>query len=242
MLRESLDVIVYPIHKLVDLPVSYLEQVRMFFISHTNLLRENYLIKEQHLELEVALQKMVALKRENNELRDLLQAAHGYEEKYSAADIIQLDPNPFVQQVIINKGVKDGVEAGQVVVDKHGVLGVLLNAGAYTSRVMLVTETVNAIPVENIRTGMRAIAMGTKDEMALKYVTNTVDVLEGDLFVTSGLGGKYPHGYPVAKVKKINNDSARPFAQIQLQPVAELNKTRHVMLIKKMPEKISAEK
>jgi rod shape-determining protein MreC len=145
--------------------------------------------------------------------------------------LLAVDFEPFVHQVILNKGTKDGVYAGQPVLDAMGVMGQIIQVGPITSRAILINDPHSGVSVQNSRNGMRAIAMGDSDRMRLMYVPKTADIKVGDVFLTSGLGDHYPEGYPVGKVSAISTDPAQQFAKIYLEPSAQLDKSRQVLLI-----------
>jgi rod shape-determining protein MreC len=148
-------------------------------------------------------------------------------------EIISVDGDPYTQQVVINRGAKDGVYEAQAVIDEQGVIGQILHVGGRTSRVILITDVSHAIPVRIARNGTRLIAsgIGRPDLLNHEYVPHSADIRPGDLLVTSGLGGKYPKGYPVASVVKVIKNESRPFAQVYSRPIAQMDKLRYLLLL-----------
>ncbi len=144
-----------------------------------------------------------------------------------------MDPNPFTHRIIINKGERDGVVLGQPVLDARGLMGQVVELMPYTSRVLLLTDTTHSIPVQVNRNGLRAIASGTgnPERLELRHVADTADIKEGDLLVSSGLGQRFPAGYPVATVKEVIHDSGQPFAIVRAVPTAALNRSRYLLLV-----------
>ena len=122
---------------------------------------------------------------------------------------------------------------GQPVLDARGLMGQVVELMPYTSRVLLLTDTTHSIPVQVNRNGLRAIASGTgnPERLELRHVADTADIKEGDLLVSSGLGQRFPAGYPVATVKEVIHDSGQPFAIVRAVPTAALNRSRYLLLV-----------
>ncbi|EPN60191.1 rod shape-determining protein MreD, partial [Pseudomonas syringae pv. actinidiae ICMP 19096] len=165
--------------------------------------------------------------------RELLNSSALVNEKVEVAELIGMDPNPFTHRIIINKGERDGVVLGQPVLDARGLMGQVVELMPYTSRVLLLTDTTHSIPVQVNRNGLRAIASGTgnPERLELRHVADTADIKEGDLLVSSGLGQRFPAGYPVATVKEVIHDSGQPFAIVRAVPTAALNRSRYLLLV-----------
>lgn len=233
-LRMQLSMLVYPIQKIVDFPITAYCSIYDYFISRKTLTEENNKLHIEQLLLKGKLQKFAELEVENTRLRELLNSTTTPKEELLVASILRIDPDPFMQQIILDKGMLQGVYVGQPIIDAHGIMGSVIAVNKLTSRVMLLTDASHAIPVENVRNGVRAIAMGAGelDKLELKHVTNTADITVGDMLVTSGLDGRYPAGYPVGTVINIEHDASKPFASIYIAPSAELEKGRQVLLVK----------
>lgn len=202
-------------------------------VSKQELLQENEALK---IELDVhkrKLQEMASLVAENARLRQLLNSADTLNERVLVAELIGVSPNPTQHKVMINRGKQDGVYIGQPLVDANGLLGQVVELGVTTSMVLLITDTSHALPVQVIRNGLRLVAEGQGNLMQLKlrHVSSTMDIKEGDLLVTSGLGRRFPPGYPVATIEKIEYDPGKPFANVTAKPRGELNRNRHMLLV-----------
>ena len=170
---------------------SYLtEQTEVFFRERLNLLTENDSLKQQHIHLKAQIQKLQALEAENQELRELLQSVGQEKDSFSEARLIHANIDPFRQQILLNKGKKQGVEIGQPVIDAEGLVGVVLSVTSNISRVLLLTDAGFAVPVQSVRSGERAIATGsgTGGELRLNYVPRTADFVEGDRISDFGFG------------------------------------------------------
>ncbi len=179
------------------------------------------------------VQQMAALVAENTRLRQLLNSADALENRVLVAEMIGVSPDPVRHKVMINRGKSDGVYAGQPVVDANGLVGQVTELGERTSMVLLISDPSHALPVQINRNGVRLVAEGQGDLFALKlrHISNTLDIQPGDLLVTSGLGQRFPVGYPVATIEYVEYDPGQPFAHVVAKPMAELNRNRHMLLV-----------
>lgn len=197
------------------------------------LIEENQQLKSEKLQLEGMLQKFTFLKQENQRLRDLLKSSEKVSDKLLVAELLHASTEPGMQQFVLNQGLNKSVFIGQAVIDSNGVVGQIISVNPFTSKVLLITDIEHAIPVEVLRNNYRAIAVGTGDRQNLELINipNTVDIIVGDLLVSSGLGKRFPSGYPVGKVISIDKNPSLPFAKIIVEPIAKLNQIRDVLLI-----------
>jgi len=231
--RSQMSLVLMQSYWIADLPQRLYQGVASQFGSRTELLAENEKLKTEALLLQGRLQKLAALTEQNVRLRELLNSSTLVNEKVEVAELIGMDPNPFTHRIIINKGERDGVVLGQPVLDARGLMGQVVELMPYTSRVLLLTDTTHSIPVQVNRNGLRAIASGTgnPERLELRHVADTADIKEGDLLVSSGLGQRFPAGYPVATVKEVIHDSGQPFAIVRAVPTAALNRSRYLLLV-----------
>ncbi|MCP3749875.1 rod shape-determining protein MreC [Pseudomonas sp. SBB6] len=232
-LRSQMGLALMPSYLITDLPQRVWQGVASQFGSRTELAAENEKLKTEALLLQGRLQKLAALTEQNVRLRELLNSSALVNEKVEVAELIGVDPNPFTHRILINKGERDGVVLGQPVLDARGLMGQVVELMPYTSRVLLLTDTTHSIPVQVNRNGLRAIASGTgnPERLELRHVADTADIKEGDLLVSSGLGQRFPAGYPVATVKEVIHDSGQPFAIVRAIPTAALNRSRYLLLV-----------
>lgn len=231
--RDFLSSAVYPLQWVVNAPVRLTFQCHGYFVSRHHLLKETETLQQTLFSQNAQLLKLKALEAENQRLHALLSASPRVGETLRVAEIIQVDADPFSQNILINKGRRDNVVIGQPIIDDQGVMGEIVEIHANTSRAILLTDPSHAIPVENVRNGVRGIIVGTGvvDGLELQYVPTTADIKEGDVLVTSGLGGRYPPGYPVGMVSQINQDKRESFASIRVQPAARLGQGRQLLLV-----------
>ncbi|WP_273919984.1 rod shape-determining protein MreC [Pseudomonas sp. TNT2022 ID1044] len=231
--RSQMSLALMESYWITDLPQRLWQGVASQFGSRTELVAENEKLKTENLLLQGRMQKLAALTEQNVRLRELLNSSALVNEKVEVAELIGMDPNPFTHRIIINKGERDGVVLGQPVLDARGLMGQVVELMPYTSRVLLLTDTTHSIPVQVNRNGLRAIASGTgnPERLELRHVADTADIKEGDLLVSSGLGQRFPAGYPVATVKEVIHDSGQPFAIVRAVPTAALNRSRYLLLV-----------
>ncbi len=240
-LRSALAFITYPLQYMADLPFSASEWLSTTTSSRDTLLEQNELLREQNLRLRAELQKYESLQAENMRLRDLVDSSFKVGDRVLVAELSSVDLDPYKQQVIINKGGTSGVFEGQPVLDAHAVMGQVTSVTPLSSTVLLITDSSHALPVQVLRNGLRTIAVGTGriDELRLPYLPTNSDIVEGDLLVTSGLGGKFPPGYPVATVTRIDRSPDAPFSTVLAQPRAHLDRSREVLLVWTVPNQLA---
>jgi rod shape-determining protein MreC len=173
------------------------------------------------------------LESENERLRSLLASSFKLHDRVIIAELLAVDLQPFRHTVVINKGQREGAYDGQPIVDANGIMGQIVHTGPFSSTVLLITDPTHAIPVQVNRNGLRAIAVGTGQShtLQLEYLPNNADIEKGDLIVSSGLGSRFPAGYPVGTVTEIKLDPAEPFAKVMVVPSARMEQSREVLLV-----------
>ena len=166
-------------------------------------------------------------------MRELLESSARIPDHVLVAELLAVDMAPFTRRIVINRGIKDGVVEGQSLLDANGIMGQVVHVGPMSSTALLITDPSHALPVQVNRTGFRAIAVGTgaSDQLELTHVTNDVDLRVGDTIVTSGMGGRFPPGYPVGRIVSLRRDRGEPFASVQIRPSARLERNREVLLV-----------
>jgi len=224
---------IIPVQWLSDLPNKLGEGLVFLFTSRDSLEDELDLMRARMLVLERQSQKFASVTAEINRLRELLNASRLLDEGVVVAELIGASPDPDNQYIHINKGLNQAVYLGQAVLDSHGLMGQVIEVNEFSSRVLLISDSRHAVPVQINRNGMRAIAygVGALGTLELGNVPDTADVKVGDLLVSSGLGGRFPQGYPVARVTSIEHFPGRPFASVKVSPEAQLNRSRLLLLL-----------
>lgn len=231
--RSVLSAVVYPMQYVVNLPVRAGRWMSESFLTRKMLLEENQRLRKEHLLLSSKLQRYSVLEEENNRLRELLESSMRLSERVLVAELVEVELEPFRQQVIINKGQRDGVYDGQPVVDASGIMGQVIHVGPFSSTVLLITDPDHALPVQVNRNGLRAIAVGTgrDDQLLLEHLPTNSDIKQGDLVVSSGLGRRFPRGYPVGTVTNVSLEPGEPFASVVVKPSAKLTQSLEVLLV-----------
>ena len=231
--RDIIGIAVYPIQLVVDAPFRLWAWAREGTRSRNALHLELGRLEAEQLVTKAQLQQLTALRAENARLRDLLEARSRVRDEIRVAEIMAVDANPYRHNIVIDIGERDGVYDGQALIDANGVIGQVFEAGLTTAQAILISDPSHALPVEVNRNGLRTIAKGTGDfdRLDLPFLPNNADIEPGDILVTSGLGGAFPPGYPVALVTAVNRIPQQPFADVSAAPMSSLDQVREVMLI-----------
>lgn len=237
-LRSGLNLVISPLQYIVDLPLRLAADSSEALSSRGYLLEENQQLHDENLKLQARLQKFEALVNENQRLRDLMQASERVADEVEIAEIMSVDLDPYKQLVVLNKGRFEGVFVGQPLLDANGVMGQIIEVSPLRSTAMLISDPSHALPVQVNRNGLRTLAVGTGNPqvLELRFIPTSADIEEGDIVSTSGLGGRFPADYPVARVSKIQRIPGEPFAQIEAEPLAYLDRSREVLLVLSQPE------
>ncbi|OFZ87528.1 MAG: rod shape-determining protein MreC [Betaproteobacteria bacterium RBG_16_64_18] len=232
-LRAGLALLAYPFQRIAMAPVQLATGVVGFFSSQVQLQRENDALREKQLRAAKDLVTLEALAAENAQLRRLAEARERLPRKSTLAEILYAGRDPFSRKVIIDKGRMDGIQPGLPVVDDVGVIGQVTRVYPLLAEVTLITDKDQAIPVQIVRNGLRAVAFGAGDgaTLDLRFMAANADILNGDVLVTSGIDGTYPPGIPVAKVVRIERDAAYAFAKIACVPAAGTNQHNQVLVL-----------
>ncbi|MEZ5552596.1 MAG: rod shape-determining protein MreC [Pseudomonadales bacterium] len=231
--RSVVGTLVSPLQIIAESPYLAASEVGEVFSSRDNLQAQNAALRQRVLELTEVAQQYQSLKTENERLRGLLGSRARLPAQVLVAELVGVVPSPNTFQVIIDKGSAAGVAVGHAVIDAHGLFGQIVEVDRYTSRVLLIVDTSHAVPVQVNRNGVRSIAGGTGrlDVLELENVPVTADIREGDLLESSGLGGRFPRGYPVGYVTSTIVDQTHPYARVTVRPLAQLDRSRHVLVV-----------
>jgi rod shape-determining protein MreC len=232
--RSVLSTTVLPLQYIVDWPIEVVHWMITSVSTHRKLLNENAELQVQQVLLNAQLQKLLSIEKENSQLKGLLQSAtKSNSTKVLVAQVLAVDSDPFMHQIVLDRGSSDGVYVGQPVLDTTGVMGQIISVASSTSRVMLLSDTRSAIPVEDSRSGLRGIVIGAGmlSELKLINVPQTGDVQEGDRLLSSGLGLRYPIGYPVGTISHVTRIPSQPFLDIEVHASAYLDRSRLVVLV-----------
>ena len=232
-LREKLAQLVTPFYQITNVPTRVNDWRKDTFVSQVDLKAENDALKTELLIHQRKLQQLASLAAENVRLRQLLNASQMLQDTVLIAELIGVSPNPLSHKVIINRGTKDGAFKGQPVLDAFGLMGQVIEVSESSSTVLLISDSTHAIPVQVNRNGVRAIAEGTGDlnSLSLRHVSANTDIRVSDLLVSSGMGDRFPVGYPVAEVLQVVRDPGKAFLTVIAKPMARLDRSRHLLLV-----------
>jgi rod shape-determining protein MreC len=232
-LRTSLHTLVYPVIFLSTIPGDAVNSLTRSMQKHSSLQEENEKLKQENLYYKSRFEKLYALEADIERLKRLLGQSEELAEKILLAELVEVSLEPYTQQIVLNKGTSDDVYIGQPVINGEGVIGQVVHTSHLQSIVTLLTDPDSAVPVMVMRNGLRGIMRGTgvTDKLKLPYLTADTDILVGDLLISSGMGGRFPTGYPVATITAIERDPSLEFLNIIATPVARLDHGREVLLI-----------
>lgn len=230
--RDALSVALQPFEIVAEWPSQATDYLGRYF-NRGELIRDNDRLRRQNLLLQGRLQRLAALEAENERIRALLASASALDQNVLIARILSVSPDPYRQYVKLNKGRTDGVFEGQALIDAHGIMGQVTDVRPLSSRAILISDPNTGVPVEINRTGLQTIVQGTghSEQLTLPFLPNNADVRVGDLLVSSGLGGRYPPDYPVARVSRIRHRPGGEFLDVVAAPTAELDRGREALLV-----------
>jgi len=231
--RSALAIALTPIVVAADLPSRSALGIQDIFSSREDLHRRINGLERELIFFRVKSEKMAALTSENNRLRGLLGSAAKLQDNVLVAELIGVNPDPEEQEVIIDKGSEDSVFVGQPVLDSQGLVGQVVEVSSFSSRVLLISDERHSVPVKVLRSNLRLIAQGTgiRQRLELLHVNSTADIKVGDELLSSGLGNRFPVGYPVGVVDKVDLKPGKPFADVLAKPNAQLDRSSHVLLV-----------
>ena len=218
---------------IVNAPIQFGARVAGNLTTRLILIEENVRITEENLLLSSKAQRFAALEQENQRLRELFDSSSTLQQNVIVADVLAIETTPWTRQIVVNKGTTQDVFVGQPLLDAYGVIGQISHVGPLSSTALLITDPRHALPVLINRSGLRAIAVGgdLPDELSLSFVSTNADIRTGDLVVTSGLGRRFPVGYPVGRVERVSLNPGDAFATIIVKPSAQVGHSREVLLL-----------
>jgi len=232
--KSVMEALATPFYQVTDTPAELVEWAQHRLSSRAALLEENARLRSESLVLKARLQKMSALAAENGRLRALLHSSALLQsDEITVAEMVGAVAVPGRHEIFIDKGSSDQVFVGQTVLDADGLMGQVASVNMFTSRVILITDARHALPVQVSRSGMRGIVegLGRYDRLEMTDVPLTADVRIGDLLESSGLGRRFPPGYPVARVTAINRAPGQAFLTVRAVPLAKLDRSRQLLLV-----------
>ena len=237
-LRYTTAIVVEPVYRLASLPADGMHALGVAFADRRMLTEQNQRLREDLLLANAKLNRMAAVAQQNERLKELLDTQHSLELHVQLARVIGVDLGAYRYRMMINLGSRDGVKVGQPVIDAHGVMGQVVDVLPTSASVMLVTDPDHAIPVMVERTGLRTVAYGSRngEQLTLPTIPMAADVRVGDKLLTSGLGGRFPQGFPVGEIRNVGPAPTGMFLEAHAEPSADLDRSDEVLLLHDLAE------
>jgi len=231
--RRSAGLLVEPVYLIASSPARVAGYLRDTFSERRQLAAENEALRQALLVSQARLTSLSSLQDENRRLRELLDGTRGYRLKVQLASVMDVDLDPFRHRILLDIGERAGVRQGLALIDSQGLVGQVVSTSAQNATAVLISDPGHAVPVQVLRSGLRSIAYGTgqTDRLELPNIPLSADIRTGDRLVTSGIGGRFPAGFPVAEVTDVKTDETRVFVIAQARPVAALERSGEVLLV-----------
>jgi rod shape-determining protein MreC len=235
-LRDKADLVVQPLWAVAGWPGRVARSLDENVATRGQLLEENARLRNELLVTGTRLARLRAAASENARLRALLGAVERGGLDVQLAPILDIDLDPTRQRLVLSAGANDGVYEGQAVLDAGGLVGQVIDVAPGQSIALLLTDPDHAVPVAVMRTGVRLVAYGDgrSDRLRVTNIPLSADVRVGDLLVTSGLGERFPAGFPVGQVLDLAPDQSRAFLVAEVRPAAQLDRGRDVLLLRRI--------
>ena len=232
-LRSYLSASLYPIQYLINLPNNLQKSFYANFLNREEIISQNQQLKEENLNLKSQMQQIYRLESENKRLYKLINSKPKTENTYLFADIVSTSKILNKHQILINRGSRNGIKLGSSIVNADGIVGHVIRDQIFASEVLLISDLEHAIPVEIVRTGLRSIAIGTGEfnKLRINTLPTNSNLQKDDIIITSGLGGRYPEGFPVGTITEISREVGSPFLEVEVLPFANLKTINEVWVI-----------
>ncbi|MDE0156934.1 MAG: rod shape-determining protein MreC [Gammaproteobacteria bacterium] len=233
ILRSSISTLVYPLQHTAGTVTDLPRKISAIMVSRQELMEENQRLREEQLHMYSRLQRTATLEGEIRRLRALLESSVEFNERVLVAELVGVELEAFRQQIVVNKGTTHGVFIGQPVVDAGGIMGQVIHVSPFSSTVLLITDLAHSIPALVNRNGLRSVATGLGEDniVSLEHIPVNADIKEGDKIVSSGLGGRFPRGYPVGTVASVTRVPGELFSTVLITPSAKFGETREALLV-----------
>lgn len=232
-LRYATSIVIEPLYRLAGVPAQGMHAMSVAFADRKLLTEQNQRLREDLLLANAKLNRMAAVAEQNQRLKELLDTQHSLELNVQLAHVIHVDLGAYRHRLTLSLGARDGIKIGQPVIDAHGLMGQVVEVLPTTTSVMLVTDPNHAVPVVIERTGLRTVAYGSRDgdQLSLPNVPLTADVHIGDRLLTSGLGGRFPPGFPVGQINAVGQAPNGLFLEAHARPTADIDRSEDVLLL-----------
>ncbi|RMH87907.1 rod shape-determining protein MreC [Lysobacter pythonis] len=233
-IRHHANLLAQPLWQVAGLPAKLGQTMRDDAVTRAQLTRDNTVLRNALLISGARMARLESAAAENARLRAMLGVVQQGRMDVQLAPILNIDLDPTRQRLVLDAGSRQGVRPGQAVIDAGGLLGQVIEVQPGTATVLLLTDPDHAVPVEVARNGVRLVAYGHGDHISLGHIPRTADVRVGDVVQTSGIGGRFPPGFPVGSIEKLRPDDSRAFLVGDLKPAAALDRGREVLLLREV--------
>ena len=232
-LRAWLALAAYPMQRAATAPIDLVSSIGSFLSTQTALVEENERLRAKALAYSHDAQRYEAAQAEAEQLRKLVGAQEKLESRVIPAEVLYNGRDPYSHKLFIDRGATHGVRPGSPVTDEAGVVGQVTRVHPLLSEVTLVTDRDQAVPVQVVRNGLRAVAFGggASGTLELRFMAANADIQGNDRLITSGIDGTYPAGLPVATVVRIERDAENAFARVVCRPAAGVDRGRYVLVL-----------
>ena len=232
-LRTYLSALAYPLSFIANLPKNTLDGLQLDFSERSEIIDEIKILKEENIQLKSEIQEVYKLESENKRLYALLDSKPDGKTNFIFADIVAISPIKERHQIVVNKGSNHGIRIGDAVADSNGIVGHVIRDQIFSSEVLLISDLEHAIPVEIAETGERTIAYGTGDmnQLSINSMPLNSKIKIGNAVITSGLGDRYPEGFPIGEISTIEKENGENFLTVYLKPFANLKIINEIWII-----------
>ena len=226
--QDTMVDIAAPVRQMTGLPVTAMQKLT----AQTHSADEYQQLAQENQRLSAQLMMLQSVQQDNIELKRLLNLTHHGITPVTTANILATAGGTPAARFIIDKGSADGIEAGQAVIDGHGLIGQVTAVGKNYAQITPSNYRNSVIPVMVARTGYRTLIYGTSEYLDLRYFPADQDIVEGDILLTSGVDASYPAGIPVAEVSYIEpSQSGNPYSRIRTEFIGRISAARFVMIL-----------
>lgn len=233
VIRKYLDNSINNLYIIAKYPIKIINTISNTFTSYKKINLENKILRRTLFLKQTELLLLDSYKQENVILRKLLDVPFINGEKKMFTQVISNIMNPYISQFIIDKGKINGVYEGQIVINNLGLVGRISSVGNFISRVSLICNISNSLPLVILRNNIHVIAngKGCNKDLEIEDLPINPDIKIGDILVTSGLDGFFMKGYPVGIVSFIDINKRSVLKIVKVHPIVNFNNLNYVLLI-----------
>ncbi len=214
-----------PIMQVVELPSRFIHRIYTYFYDISHIYADNRALRVENKQMMMLQNKVRTLEVENQLLERLLNYVPPQDATFMSAKIIAESGDSFTHTLLVYVG-DEAVKKGQIVLGDESVIGRIDAVSGKYAKVILVTDINSKIPVVVERTRVRGILSGNNTALPqLMFTRSTSDIQEGDVIVTSGVGGMFPSGLPIGFVNSIKN------GVIDVETMADISRVEYVRIV-----------